>query len=414
MTIPKPTKHDALDTAAAFFTLLVAPLGVAGQNIGLGLGLLVFMISLMRNHKNRRLNDAIPPSLWQFLTIWLMMIIPITSATIARGASDDALSFLAGHLLCSVIIVMGLLIRPSHIKHSFLLNVATFLVAVLAVVAVSQVIFGWKFQGSEIQSQIKRAQGFYSHPLTLAYVCLAIMPWSFSRMLAHLKDWRSLIIGIGTGITILASQSVTVITISAFTILFLMIKLLPKRQLLLASIVALGTTTIILNTPNPIESKFTMVLSGERSDRETPYADDRIAFWHAHWEMFKESPILGHGTGLTATERRPFYEKIGLGHIKRMYEGHNMFLQASVEGGLISVVALCAFFIWWFIQVKVNLTGESWYRLAMLTTPIVIALGGLTQNAIQDSEVRYMILLVCASALYLARLNHVKQYSQAH
>jgi O-antigen ligase len=78
-----------------------------------------------------------------------------------------------------------------------------------------------------------------------------------------------------------------------------------------------------------------------------------------------------------------------------MYEAHNMYLQAAVEGGLIAGLGLLTFLIWWFLHARNFKQVESWQRLGAMITPLAFAAGGLTQNAIQDSEVRYLLILSC-------------------
>ena len=88
-----------------------------------------------------------------------------------------------------------------------------------------------------------------------------------------------------------------------------------------------------------------------------------------------------------------------------MYESHNMFLQYAVEGGLVAPLALFAFLAWWSVRLWKFLPTRKWHRLALVATPVVVALGGLTQNSMQDSEVRYMVLLFCGFGLWFTRDN---------
>ncbi len=312
-----------------------------------------------------------------------------------------------GYLFSGFFVIAALSLRSAMISRIFLLNTGSILIGVMGFIAASQMFFGWKFEGVRIADQIKRAQGFYSHPLTFAYAALVVMPWCFARVFAKPRQWQSWLVACGMTSILVATQSVTVLCISAATIGVLMLKLLGKKQIVITAVVAALLLAISVSVPNPLQQKFNMVLTGQRSDHETPYPDDRMAFWHAHWEMIKDSPWLGHGTGLESDDRRPYYERIGLGHLKRMYEAHNMYLQAAVEGGIISCLSLIAFLAWWFIRLKNNLPTDRWHRLAMMATPVAFALGGMTQNAIQDSEVRYTLLLVCAISLWFSR-DHVK------
>jgi hypothetical protein len=89
-----------------------------------------------------------------------------------------------------------------------------------------------------------------------------------------------------------------------------------------------------------------------------------------------------------------------------MYEAHNMYLQAAVEGGVIAALGLVGFFIWWFLCVRTFAWREQWQKLGFIVTPLVFAAGGLTQNAIQDSEVRYLLMLSCTLCFSLMAQNY--------
>lgn len=392
-----------LPTISIFLAYCVTPLGVAGQNAGLVLSFLVFLTWVWRERNLAQKLNLMPLVAQQFTALWGLFTIPIAIATIRRGDPESAVRFIAGYFLSAIIVIGGLRYRSAYVQRKLLLNTACLIIGFMGLIAGSQMLMGWKLQGIEVVSQIKRAQGFYSHPLTLAYATLAIMPWSFARVMAKPSQWQSWCAAAGVFLILVSTQSVTVICVSAMIAGFLMIKLLPVRQMLLTIFAGAVIFMATLSVPNPIQQKFEMVLSGQRSDHETPYPDDRMAFWHAHWEMFKDAPWLGHGTGLESTDRRPYYELLGLGHLKRMYEAHNMFLQAAVEGGLVSLLSLVGFLAWWFMRIKSNMETERWYRYAMLSTPVAFALGGLTQNAIQDSEVRYTLLLACATSLWFSK-----------
>jgi hypothetical protein len=65
----------------------------------------------------------------------------------------------------------------------------------------------------------------------------------------------------------------------------LAIRLLPGKQLLIFLLIGTTALLTVFSTPNSISTKLRAVLSGQRGDHETDYADDRFAFWHANWEM---------------------------------------------------------------------------------------------------------------------------------
>lgn len=384
----------SLPTVIIAILILAAPLGVAGQNIGLGLALLLFLGFFLSDKKRSLVSVMKSPVVAQFFQIWLVALLPIIVATLVKDQFKEAGRFFLGYVLVTPIFVMGLTLRDK-ISQTIIYSISTLILVLVALVSLSQFLFGWQISGLALTDQIKRSQGFYSHPLTLAYAALAIMPLVCARAFGKTADPRAVISALALLCVIITSQSITVITLTGITLAFLAVKLLSRKNMIYVTLFALAAGMVTIGTSNPIAHKFRIVLQGQRSDHETPYADDRLAFWHAHWEMFKEAPIIGHGADITRSDRKPYYEKIGLGHIKRMYEAHNMYLQAAVEGGLLAVTGLLTFFIWWFLRAMHFTSPERWQRLAAMMTPLVFAAGGLTQNAIQDSEVRYMIILSC-------------------
>jgi O-antigen ligase len=387
----------------AIILILVAPLGVAGQNAGLGLSILLFGLFCLKDRGASLKNTLKSPTVHQYFLIWFVTLVPILMATLANNQLKEAGRFFLGYTLVLPMFVMGLSLNQHISSRKTLKIFSTSLLCFMALISLTQYINGWKLDGFTLMPQINRAQGFYSHPLTLAYGALAIMPLMLARALAHPKDWQASLSAVAILTIIMTSQSVTVITLTLMTLVILSIRLLTRKQLLTLSLLASVSGLSIFLTPNPISHKFQIVLQGQRSDHETPYTDDRIAFWKAHWEMLKDAPIAGHGSEITRDIRKPYYERIGLGHIKRMYEAHNMFLQTAVEGGVISALGLLSFFIWWTLKARMFQSNESWIFWASRLTPIVFAAGGLTQNAVQDSEVRYLLILsltVCFGFLH--------------
>ena len=403
MSMVPASDFKTLPTAIVFVLLLVTPLGVAGQNAGLAIAIIGFLFWTVKGEHRKAEKFFAAGTISQFITLWALFTIPIAIATIRRGAIQDSARFILGQVMAAAMVVGALRLRAAFMRRDVLLNTATLLIGFMGVIAASQMLIGWKLEGIKFADQIKRAQGFYSHPLTFAYVALVFMPWGFARVMARPKQWQSWVIALGLALILTTTQSVTVLCVSALVVFFLMTRLLSKKHLVISTLIAVTAVATLISTPNPIQTKFQMVLTGQRGDHETPYPDDRMAFWHAHWEMIKDSPWLGHGTGLEAADRRPYYEALGLGHLKRMYEAHNMYLQAAVEGGVIASLALMAFLAWWFRIAKTNRATEEWFRLAMMCTPVAFALGGLTQNAIQDSEVRYSLMLLCGFSLWFKR-----------
>lgn len=374
---------------------LVLPLGVAGQHIGLGLGLAIFIYSCFLDRGSALAASLRDSKIRTFFVFWILIVLPILMTTITAAEPKEASRLFWGYLYGACIPVMGVTYASVAIKDS-VHRFFKFILILFAIIAISQVLGEWKFESGKVVSSMARAQGFYSHPLTFAYATLVVMPWAFSSPMTATQK----VLGIGVALAVIAivltSQSVTVIAISSVIALLAIIFLAKKTFQVAALAVLTVVFTVVATTDNSVNRKVNSVLSGERGDHETSYPDDRMAFWHAHWEMFKAAPVLGHGSGLEKEDRMPYYEKIGLGQIERMYEAHNMYLQFAVEGGIIPPLALLGLLVWLarLAMTASEITRQE--RFWFFSTPVALALGGLTQNAFQDSEVRFAFLVFIA------------------
>jgi O-antigen ligase len=392
----KKIRPEYLTTAIVIFAVLVAPLGVAGQNIGLGLSMATYLILNTTVSWKPLRRCLVDPWSKQYVIILSLIIIPISIATILRGNLKETSRFFWGYVFVCSIPLFFRSISQYKFEKKLVLALVDFLLVFLALVATSQFLWAWKLENHQIVSTIRRAQGFYSHPLTLAYAVLPLLPWLTARCFRKTGINRELLAWMSVNLIVLTSQSVTVLATNALIIIAVATKTFNLRQWLIGSVSATLIATAVLTTSNPISEKVHMVLTGARSDHETNYPDDRMAFWHANFEMFLDAPFLGHGTGLGKEDRRPYFEKIGLGHLKRMYESHNMYLQYAVEGGVIPAFALVGFLLWWIISAKQFSHNDRLTAYVMQITAVSFAMAGLTQNSMQDSEVRYIFMLVLA------------------
>jgi O-antigen ligase len=120
-------------------------------------------------------------------------------------------------------------------------------------------------------------------------------------------------------------------------------------------------------------------------------------FWEVHWQMFKERPLLGHGENLGTAYRTNYYNALGYQDFQRKYEAHNLLLQILVNTG---VIGTTFFLVWlsWVFWVLFR-SRESELVQAPLQSVLALLAGGMTQNAFQDSEVRYAFILVVVIAV---------------
>jgi O-antigen ligase len=370
--------------------VLVLPLGVAGQNIGAGAaGAMLFALVYSRLRKARA--DAMVLRLFVgHLALSALFVAWMVLASVLNPANPKLLdaSIVAGYLFWLLLPPVAALAYPElRPKDWSRLERALAVVAlVFGVVALTQYAWGWKIEGSRFVAGPTRAQGFYSHPLTFAYVALLLFPYGAARIVRRPRLWTSWAVFFGSLAAIYASQSRTVQVLAVGVIAYNVLARARGRTRLAFASVALAGALLVSVTDNPMRKKIAETLSGGH-DVRSGYPDDRLAFWHAHWEMIKERPLLGHGDDLDASYRAPYYERIGLAGFERQYEAHNMFVQVLVNGGLIGLGLFLGWLILWLRAAR----GSS---SVAFDTLVVLCLGGLTQNAFQDSEVRYALTLV--------------------
>jgi O-antigen ligase len=388
-----------------FLLILILPLGVAGQNIGVGvvtLGMLILCFanrsqlsqSLQQSFKEYQLPFVAGLSfcLWMAFSVWVNPDHPTNAPT----------RFIAGYSIWLLFPLVTLVTYRNLNQQDWrrLFVFGSIVSLVWGGLIVSQTIFGWKVSGISFVPGSTRAQGLYSHPLTLAYVVLLGFPLSVSQVVKRPRDLFAWFFLFGFGAGILASQSRTVQVIGIGILLYNAFRYSQgkARWWFVTSL----TVVLLLGaiTDNPVRARFVKTISGN-FDRQSDYLDDRVAFWHVHWEMFKDRPIVGHGVNLDTAYRLPWYEELGLGDFTKKYEAHNMYLQTAVNGGVFGL----GLFLWWYgIFLKRAYRSRKTYQGdMMLQTMGALSIAGLMQNAFQDSEVRFGVIIMVTMFLLKER-----------
>jgi O-antigen ligase len=262
-------------------------------------------------------------------------------------------------------------------------------------------LIGWKIEEGAIMAEQKRARGFYSHPLTFAYAFLALLPVAVHHLRLRLQSgarghWQAWAI-LALVLWLVASSLSRVAIVVGFGYVALSAASfgLNATQKKIGFGVALAILVGLAVFPNPIRERMQQSFAGSGEDKHTHYSDDRLAFWDAHWLMVKERPWTGHGVKLDGAYRAPYYEKLGLGDFEKQYEAHNQWLQTLAETGIIGLVL----FVLWHVSWIVNLarrSGLAWWRHPGAQSLLLIGVGGMTQNAFQDAEVRFTLTCILA------------------
>jgi len=395
------TPKNKPSSAARIFPLILLLwgwiLGAAGQNIVTALvGAWLLFMSWRQGHLRW---SILPQNFKNIFIVSTSLVCWFVIATWLNAANPDPapLSFIWGHLhwLLTPIAVWwyvegGLGPREwQWLKRAFLV-----LVLVWAGVSLTQYLFAWPVRGDELtvlEGGWNRSRAFYSHPLTLAYAAILLWPIVSIQWLRYPRNIVNALVLVGVAIIIFTSRSRTIQVVAFVGLVFNYLAIRWPHHVKLrwgGMIAAVAVLLGLLFTKNPVSAHLPLV---NQQDRFSDYPDDRLAFWDAHWQMVRERPLLGHGIHLERDYRKPFYEKLGLGDFKKQYEAHNQFLAITAEGGLI---ALMLFLGWTLLVLQTARHIAQPWGLVLGQSIVLLWVAALTQNAFQDSEVRYGITLI--------------------
>ena len=275
-------------------------------------------------------------------------------------------------------------------------TVAAIVVGLWGLVVLSQSIWGWRIAGVSFVSDLTRPRGFYSHPLTLAYASLLLMPLALRWPYMEPRNPRAWVFSLGVGLAIATTYSRSVLAVTAVCLFWNVLTIKTRFRPLLIAICLVGGGLAMV-TENPLSLRFHRMLSEKGEDRMSDYPDDRLAFWHAHWEMIKERPFVGHGGPMDTAYRVPYYEKLGLGDFERQYEAHNEYIQVLADKGIIGLVLFFTWLGWLWIQIRHLPEGHA--RSICSQTFCFFLLACLSQNGFHDSEVRTGVTLFSVAVL---------------
>ena len=376
--------------------LLIAsiPFGVALHN----LAILAFMFWLLSMKPN--LPTKLDLSRWLSILAPLLLCIWIMVSTVLnpQNPEEKPWQYLGGYLPLSLLPLLAELklgqIQPLNKP---ILKYLAAIAAAWGIVVLSQAVLGWSLR-NPAGGVDYRAFGFYSHPLTLAYAALLLWPWALAAVFTKPSNRHSWLIVTAIASILLFSQSRACWALALLILLWNLAKRLKGRTRLIAGLIVCLSVIGIAGTENKISQRFGALFSANNPDRQSSYPDDRVAFWHAHLEMIKERPIIGHGMHLGTSYRKPYYEKIGLAELEKKYEAHNQYLQTWTNGG---IIGLSIYLVWLAALVfrgrylSPSLQGPWLQMLA------VFAAGALVQNAYSDSEVRHVFTVALVTLAYL-------------
>ena len=376
--------------------LFSIPFGVAAHNFIAVIVLLIMASSPSLTERKFSKEFGAVILLPMALCLWTML----STAINGQNPEDKISHYLFGYLPISLLPFMAF----RHLKNPAeqckkLVTLTCVFSCLWALVVLSQSIWGWSLKNMQGGVDF-RPFGFYSHPLTLAYAALVAWPWALNRLLSHKQDVRSWLLTAAIGSILYFTHSRSCQAIALVILTWNLFVQLKGRQRALVLLLLAASVVTVAVTDNHVSHRFKVLISSENPDRFSEYPDDRVAFWHAHWEMVKERPLLGHGMHLNQAYREPFYKYIGLEDFVKKYEAHNQYLQVASNAGFIG---LAIYLIWLVSLWLYSKTLNQFIARPFQQMLVAFCLGSLFQNAYYDSEVRHILMCIIIFTLIAQR-----------
>ena len=383
---------------AAFYLYAFAiPFSAAGQHIVSGIASACLLVFLTLNFKFQNVKLAWKKVGVHFVLLAVLQLLFAFANFTNPHGNNHPLHFMGGFATLWVVpllLTMAAQNVPSEMVKKHALVALGCAVLFMGTVAISQIICPWRLVGLHIEEDIPRARAFFSHPLSFAYVCGILFIFFFCMMLKKRKQKWFFLSALSMAIGLYASNSKMMQAVVICSSVFMVFRMVPLKNEKLIGVLTVVAVALLFIVPNSFSAKFHDILFNN-PDLQSHYTDDRLAFWRVHWEMLMERPFFGHGSNLDSEYRSPFYQRLGLGFMTKQYEAHNQFLQMAVEVGFLG---LGVFLVWCAFWLRYFYVRRSAISSGFIASFLVLLIAGFTQNAFQDSVVRYsftVLLIFC-------------------
>jgi len=241
---------------------------------------------------------------------------------------------------------------------------------------------------------IYRAQGFSGNPLhyagLLGFVCCTAAFLLFARRRNIFESGRGilflLIVTVLTFLGILFSMSRGVwiaMFVAGITTLFLY----NRRIALISSLCAIVMLSLTFYFNIYLKDKAASIATSFYTENERGSTGTRMELWKGALLIFKESPLLGVGTGNFESHINELIREGKLKDIPVKMHAHNIFLQALATRGTVGIITTLGLFIamirWGWEEIQNN-RGVGGYVIILSTVYTIIA--GLTENNIEFTK----------------------------
>ena len=279
---------------------------------------------------------------------WLLFLTQYLAQSFRSYNFWEATSHALPFLIAPITVIT--LLRLSENFNDFYKNAGTWLGLILAPIAVYTLfeLIGLILSGSYTHQSTYEFRYTFGHRNQFSHVLTLAFPIIFMGMLSQYKKWLKITLSLVMLIIVLdivllqnrASMLVLCVYLLFGIAYWFLYKKEGIKKRLLIGLGTFFTASILLFIIKP---------SAVKSLFETNYGsgNERVRIWKNSWELIREQPFMGHGSGDWKIEILRFpsdftQAETGLVFFQR---AHNDFIQITAENGLIGLLTLLVFFI---------------------------------------------------------------------
>lgn len=295
--------------------------------------------------------------------------------------------------------------RPVKVFEAFTYGLAVGMI-VLSLYVAAQFFTGFNFSpvaayrpDRMMGSSFYRVTGFANHPVSFAGFALAVMAYYWRYLCSHpTAQWRSnlarsAIIIVAVNIAFVFFSGSRAAVVIALVVLWTVSLLSPhiSQKAKRWSFWGGGVALVALSFVSGIHHRFLEIWSnGDQGG-----LGDRLYFWRVHWQMFTDSPWIGHGTYfMDHYFRDQYYLTMGYDWLQDKYNAHNIYLEILSNIGLVGS-GLLMVLLAQVVRILRRVFQDGRQRLLLRSLGASVGAGllfGFTQNSFFDSPTMLVTL----------------------
>jgi O-antigen ligase len=212
--------------------------------------------------------------------------------------------------------------------------------AALVVVSIGQHVFGQKTASGQLfdSSSPARLQGFAGHPNSYAGCVALVLLLNLGIALGHERRWFAYTPFLAAGLLLSGSRGY-VLAVAVGLVVLVALSPSNRRSPRAIAIGVLVVVVAVLATPG-LSRRLTDSVIPDRSTY-------RVTFWQISWDLFRDHPIVGIGSGKLSEQLAPHE---AAGEIDNNAQAHSLYLQELAEDGLPGLVLVVGTYVYFGVK----------------------------------------------------------------